>query len=300
MKYILSKNLFLFLLIILVFNYFLLGCKNNSKDKQNFTKIEKDTTYISKKEGSIKITKKDTIIEDLYKENVIKIEKVKKRRDANRILKKDKIRMPEIQVIDTIINMRNIYKNNKIEIVLVDTFKYVEKYLHFVPKAAISYRNKIVTGSFNISNSDDDTKFFIAPYYGYFFNQGLAIGGIFQFGNISKKDYSQTDVKIGPKLMYFFDNKKITSLIGTTYPYFTFSCQYSDATKEFKLSGISEIRNGRGIIISLGLGITHMITNTAGFFVETFYEKQNITENNGELKSDDIFNINGGISVFLY
>ena len=164
----------------------------------------------------------------------------------------------------------------------------------------LNKKNRIITSGFNISNSNHQTDIQIESSYGYFIKSKLALSILLKFAHSSQKKYNQTDICIGPRLFYFLNGKQMKSIVkGSTYPYLSASILYNDITKESKLSGISKMDIHKGIIISFGCGISHMITNTVGLFSEAVYERHN-SKNYNKYIIDNFLNINVGFLVFIY
>ncbi len=127
-------------------------------------------------------------------------------------------------------------------------------------------------GELFVAEPDEDgriTTLQINPSLSYFVAPGLAIGGKVLFQRTAQDDDSFTTWGLGPQILYFIgSNRAQSSVKGTTYPYLGATFAFLRSTAKSTFRGQTDKTSANGTAVAFGLGINHMITNSAGLFVE--------------------------------
>jgi hypothetical protein len=164
----------------------------------------------------------------------------------------------------------------------------------------------LIYGGFTFSSAGGDlyessgnrvTTTQLNPSVGYFLTPGLALGGRFIYSRTSQGSASVTTWGIGPSILFFIDGDQSNANIkGESYPYVGLNFLY--------VSGSSKIGTHEytvsGTMISFGVGLCHMLSNTVGITTEFGYQMDNMNPENGNSENGNKFNIIAGIVAFLY
>jgi len=142
------------------------------------------------------------------------------------------------------------------------------------------------------------------PSASYFLIPNLAIGGKILYSRSSQGDYSNSQLAIGPHILYFFNlNSPQTTVKGSVYPYIGGGVYYTGLNYKYDSDDSDDYNYDykyTGTIISFGGGGLYMLSNTVGLFAEGSYQIDNIKPEDGDSESGNKFNIVAGISFFLY
>jgi len=182
----------------------------------------------------------------------------------------------------------------------------------YAQNAAYDRGSTIVIGSFAYSSAggelfvaepDEDgriTTLQINPSLSYFVAPGLAIGGKVLFQRTAQDDDSFTTWGLGPQILYFIgSNRAQSSVKGTTYPYLGATFAFLRSTAKSTFRGQTDKDSANGTVVAFGLGINHMLTDSASLFVEGAYELDHMS-GEGDSASGNKFNIVAGVAIFLY
>lgn len=138
----------------------------------------------------------------------------------------------------------------------------------------------------------------IKPYFGYFLIKQMSLGSRILMQHSSQKNTSQTAWGIGPVVRYYSGDikpKRITQ--GTVY--FFFDCGFF--YKQYISEGEAESMIYSGIMVSTGLGMCYMLSNSVGFVMGPSLEMERMySHSRGDTLYGNNLDFSCGFTSFLY
>ncbi len=155
----------------------------------------------------------------------------------------------------------------------------------------------IISGAFSVSNSSGElyedgegnsaTVIILNPGVLNFVIPNLALGTDFAFAYAKQGDESATVLEIGPKFLYFVGGPD-----SKAYSYFGMGLNL--------VKHSSDDYNSTGTKFKIGAGVSLMVANHLGVFLEGTYSHDNFKPDFGKSESGNVLGIAEGLAGFLY
>ena len=140
-------------------------------------------------------------------------------------------------------------------------------------------------GGEDLRGDDRISIFSINPQFFYFLAPNISIGGIINYQSVSRGDYSDSVIGIGPTIAYFIGDEN-----NKTYPFMGISYIYTSDEDSFTKNDVR-----------LMGGFAQMIAKNVAINGDVFYliESQ-IPEDDDDSASGNTFGVEFGVTVFIF